>query len=136
MAYRWTIDDVNSLTGRVRMREVPPARAKQKKPAKYRNVKATDATGNVHDSGKEYRNWCDLQLREKAGEISNLRRHVRFDFCHNGVFIGFYTADATYEENGRLVVEDTKSEATRKIRDYPLRRNLMKACHNIEIKEV
>ena len=37
-----------------------------------------------------------------------------------------YTCDFQYFQNGVLVIEDAKSEATRKEKDYVLRRKLMK----------
>jgi hypothetical protein len=106
------------------------------KPSRYRNTKVIDADGLTHDSKLEYRRWCELQLRERAGEISNLRRQVVFDLCVNGVLVCRYVADAVYDEGGQQVVEDTKSEPTRKKRDYVLKRKLMRAVHGIEIREV
>lgn len=47
----------------------------------------------------------------------------------------FYTADFVYLENGEVVVEDVKSEYTRKEKDYILRRKLMLGRHGIIIKE-
>lgn len=46
-----------------------------------------------------------------------------------------YTADFVYNEAGELVVEDVKSEATRKEPDYVLRRKLMLHVHGIKILE-
>lgn len=47
-----------------------------------------------------------------------------------------YTADFVYDDaDGKLVVEDTKSEYTRKEKDYVLRRKLMLHVHNIKILE-
>jgi len=47
-----------------------------------------------------------------------------------------YTADFTYVlPDGSLVVEDVKSEYTRKEKDYVLRRKLMLYRHGIKIKE-
>ncbi len=116
---------------------------KSTKPArpKYGNRKVVDATGNVHDSGKEYRRWCDLELRQRAGEISDLHRQTVFDLVVNGVLVCRYVADATYRENGALVVEDTKpsDQKYRKplaYRHFKLKANLMLACHGIEVKEV
>lgn len=108
------------------------------KPSKYRNVKVTDADGITHDSRKEYRRWLDLQLRERAGEISRLHRQPVFDLIVNGVLVCRYIADASYVEaaTGALVVEDSKSEPTRKNRAYRIKRKLVKACLGIDIREV
>lgn len=51
---------------------------------------------------------------------------------HNAV----YTADFVYnDESGKLVVEDVKSDITRKEKDYVLRRKLMLHVHGIRIHE-
>lgn len=46
-----------------------------------------------------------------------------------------YTADFVFVENGVTVVEDCKSEYTRKEKDYVLRRKLMLHVHGIRIVE-
>lgn len=48
-----------------------------------------------------------------------------------------YTADFVYEDavTGQTIVEDVKSEYTRKEKDYILRRKLMLHVHGIRIKE-
>lgn len=46
-----------------------------------------------------------------------------------------YTADFTYNRYGKYVVEDVKSEFTRKEKDYVLRKKLMLHVHDIEIYE-
>ena len=46
-----------------------------------------------------------------------------------------YTADFVYRKDGHLIVEDCKSEITRKEADYVLRRKLMLHVHNIRILE-
>lgn len=106
------------------------------KPPKYGNRKVIEADGLTHDSRKEFRRWQELQLRERAGEISHLRRQPVFDLIVNGELVCRYVADAAYDEGGALVVEDTKSEATRKNRTYVLKKKLMRACHGIQIREV
>jgi len=46
-----------------------------------------------------------------------------------------YTADFVYVQDGATIVEDTKSEYTRKEKDYVLRRKLMLHVHGIKIVE-
>ena len=47
---------------------------------KYGARKITDPiTGFVFDSKKEHRRWCELQLLERAGKISRLRRQVAYE---------------------------------------------------------
>jgi len=103
---------------------------------KYGNRKVTDANGDEHDSGKEYRNWCELQLREKAGEISQLRKQVPFACVVNGILICQYIADAVYVEGAATIVEDAKSPKTRMLPAYRLKVKLMQALHGIQIREV
>lgn len=131
---RWTETDLLAFRNRtpVRTLSAPPSA----KPSKYRNTKVIDSDGLSHDSKREYRRWCELQLRECAGEISQLRRQVVFDLIVNSVLVCRYVADAVYVENSVQVVEDTKSEPTRKKRDYRIKRKLMRAIHGIEIREV
>lgn len=105
----------------------------------------------VFDSKGEAIRDSELVLMEKDGLISDLKRQVRFDFVVNGVHVAHFTADWTYRlkayvsPKGKalhsggveqaLVVEDYKSAATRKIRDYPIRKKLLKACFGIDLLE-
>lgn len=118
-------------------------RLKQKKPApakiavqpKYRNRKTT-IDGVTFDSAKEARRWQDLQLWEKAGILTDLSRQVPFAIVINDMLICQYVADAVYKRDGVRVVEDTKSEITRRLPVYKLKKKLLKAVLNIEIQEV
>lgn len=47
-----------------------------------------------------------------------------------------YTADFVYNENGKTIVEDVKSEITRKERDYIIVRKLMRYLLRINIREI
>ena len=98
-----------------------------------RKVKMGDLT---FDSAKEAKRWGELQFMVKAGEIKNLERQVRFPIIVNGVKVCTYVADYVYDEMAGRVVEDVKSEFTRKDPVYQLKNKLMKACHGIDIREV
>jgi hypothetical protein len=101
---------------------------------KYKNRK-TVVDGITFDSQKEAHRWGVLKLMEKAGEIEELDRQVRFALRVNRQEICCYIADFTYRRkiNGRgLIVEDVKGHRTR---DYILKRKLMKAIHGIEVLE-
>jgi hypothetical protein len=93
----------------------------------------TDAAGLVFDSKKEMLDWQGLELRQAAGEISELRYHVVYPLVVEGVTICTYEADAVYVEGGVTVVSDSKGFLTRV---YRLKKRLMKAIYAIEIKEV
>lgn len=104
---------------------------------KYGNKK-TDG----FDSKAEARRISELRLMELAGEITDLKTQVRYGLIP-AQYIGgkcveravTYVADAEYKKGGRLVVEDIKSEMTRKLPAYILKRKLMLWVHGIQILE-
>lgn len=132
---RLTQEQVNAHLLRVHgaTRAAPVVKAKR---PKYGNRKVVDAVGNTHGSSHEYRNWCDLQLREKAGEISNLRRQVPYALVVNGILVCQYIADAVYVEGAATIVEDTKSAPTRKKPEYRIKVKLMAALHQLQVREI
>lgn len=109
--------------------------------------------GEVFDSRKEARRWSDLIILEKAGEIKNLRRQVKYILipaqretvwkkgCPKpGKVIErevAYIADFVYEENGQTVVEDVKGYRGGKAYDvFTVKRKMMLYFHGIRIREV
>lgn len=118
--------------------------------AKYHNRKIT-RDGVTFDSRKEFRRYEELQLLQQAGEITNLRRQVKFVLIptqrepskigtRGGVKKGrllerecVYIADFVYGKNGKMVVEDTKGVKTK---DYIIKRKLMLRVYGIRIREV
>ena len=111
--------------------------------SKYGNEKVV-LDGITFDSKKESRRYAELKLLEKAGEISNLMMQVPFELqpkFRNEVTgkiehaIKYY-ADFTYlTKDGETVIEDVKSEATRKNDVYQIKRKMM-AYHGWYITEV
>ena len=96
------------------------------------------------DSHKEARRYQELRLMERAGLIRNLRMQFPFVLIpeqkdENGKLLEravTYKADFMYlTRDGKIVVEDVKSEATR-TREYIIKRKLMLKVHGIRIKEV
>ena len=108
------------------------------------------------DSVKEYKHWRELLLLERAGEITDLKRQVPFELipaqyeyferygktgkrlkdgkrCIEKSVV--YNADFVYTKDGKTIVEDTKSPAT-KTKDYILKRKMMLWFHGIRIKEI
>lgn len=114
---------------------------------KYGNRKAVRvmADGRVlsFDSQKEARRYDELIVMLQAGAICDLK--LQHEFTLQEPFTtpdGFrvrairYRADFTYKTaDGRFVVEDVKSRAT-KTKEYELKRKLMRERHGILIKEV
>ena len=106
--------------------------------SKYNNIKTTTLDGIKHDSKKEAKRWMELCLLQRAGEISDLKRQVPFELIpkQEGERAVKYIADFVYTENGKQVVEDVKSPATRKNPEYVIKRKLMRYIHGIKIKEI
>lgn len=125
------------------------------KRSKYNNKKIL-VNGVKFDSMKEYKRYLQLQMLERAGEITDLQRQERFVLIpiqkepdtigpKGGIRKGktieqqaVYTADFSYIDNstGEKVVEDIKGGSTTKTEAYVLRRKLMLYVHGIRIKEV
>ena len=118
---------------------------------KYHN-KRVEYEGIVFDSLKEKRRYCQLQLLEKQGMISNLRLQVPFELIpaiYEDEIVQLktktkvkkkliqratiYVADFVYETMGKTIVEDTKGFRTK---EYELKKKMMRAFLGIEIKEI
>lgn len=123
---------------------------------KYSNVKTVTSDGIIHDSLKEARRWTELKLLERAGEIKDLQRQVKYQlippqyegytrYSKNGKKLKdgvklierevAYIADFVYTDTktGETVVEDTKGLRTK---EYIIKRKLMLYMKAIKIKEV
>ena len=128
---------------------------KYSKKSKYGSRKVTK-DGIVFDSVRECNRWTELKLLERAGQIQNLERQVKYvlipaqrEFCNEIYTKGrkkgcfkpgkllekecSYIADFVYIQNGKLVVEDTKGFRTEA---YKIKRKLMLHVHGIRIKEI
>ena len=108
--------------------------------SKYGNRKIT-RDGLTFDSVKEYRRYCELRLLERAGEVAELRRQVKFELLPSQRVDGkvverpvTYIADFVYtDKDGRQVVEDTKGVRTK---EYIIKRKLLLHKYGIRIREV
>jgi hypothetical protein len=100
--------------------------------SKYHNTK-TEIDGITFDSKAEARRYVELVMLERAGEITKLRRQVRYPLMVNDLLVAIYIADFVYFEGGRETVEDCKGFLTS---TYRLKKKLMKAVWGIEIREV
>jgi hypothetical protein len=122
------------------------------KSSKYKNVKhvlydkdRNEATKQVFDSKKEMTYYGTLQILERSGKITNLKRQVKFELipAQYGIVNGKrtciekscnYYADFVYmDQLGFQVVTDVKGIRTS---DYIIKRKLMMFIHGIQIKEV
>ena len=112
----------------------------RKKSPKYRNKKC-EWHGIVFDSIKERDRFIILEASQNAGEISELKRQVRYqlipDQYENGKLVERgvdYIADFTYRTaEGTFVVEDTKGFITK---EYIIKRKLMRWLFGIAIQQI
>lgn len=109
-----------------------------KRESKY-HAKKVIVDGITFDSQKEATRWSELKLMEKAGLIQNLQRQVKYELIppykdgKKTILRGCsYIADFQYEENGRLVVEDSKGMQTP---EYKIKKKLMAWLNRIVIRE-
>ena len=127
---------------------------------KFGARKITAPNGEIFDSAKEYRRFCELQLLERAGKISGLKRQVTFELIPTqredsteiykagpqkglpkpGAVIEKpvkYVADFVYcDEQGNTVVEDTKGCKQGAAYDlFVIKRKLFLQRYGIRIKE-
>lgn len=98
--------------------------------------------GETFDSKREARRYQELKLLERAKEIVELQRQVKYLLIPSQRIDGkvverecAYIADFVYHDahTGELVVEDTKGVRTK---DYIIKRKLMLSIYNIRIKEI
>ena len=114
----------------------------QIKQNKYHNKKI-EYDGHKFDSKKEMLHYVALKELEKAGIISDLQLQVPFllidTIKHNDKTYPKtkYIADFTYKKDGKLYVEDVKSEITRKDKTYRLKiKILLDRYKDIEFREI
>ena len=109
-------------------------------PNKYGN-RRTKIDGIDFDSEKEAGRYAELKMLEKAGVISDLKLQVPFElqpgFYYKGEKIQSirYVADFVYMQDGKQVIEDVKSDGTRKNKVYQLKKKMM-LYHGWEIEEI
>lgn len=126
--------------------------------SKY-GAKKIEIDGEIFDSKREAKRWQELKIRQDLGQISDLRRQVKFvvipaqrepdriDYSKSsrGRFVSgklierecAYIADFVYQQDGKTVVEDAKG-----YRDgtaysvFVIKRKLMLREFGIRVKEV
>ena len=111
---------------------------------------------DIFDSQKELDRWYMLQTMEQRGEISELQRQVLYTLVPSQYTKVLktvrkkevlkdkrveapitYKADFQYRlPSGKLIVEDVKSEVTRKLPEYVMKRKLMLWVHGIRLTEI
>lgn len=93
--------------------------------------------GITFDSKLEADRYQQLKLLERAGQIKSLEYHKKFIIIPKSRYGDnvLYEADFFYFENGKPIVEDTKSKATI-TSTYKLKKRLLAETHGITIKEI
>ena len=118
---------------------------------KYKN-KRVEFDGLIFDSLKEKRRYCELQILQKQGIISDLRLQVPYELLpaiYEDRTIQLktktktqrklvqrattYVADFVYVADGKTIVEDTKGFRTK---EYELKKKMMRSLLGIEIHEI
>lgn len=115
---------------------------------KHRAVKR-EYNGMTFDSGRELARWQELELMQKAGAITCLRRQVAFVLAESVTLPDEngnqrkkpdmrYIADFVYcdAKIGRDIVEDSKSPHLRKNPLFRAKLHLMKLRYGIEVRLV
>ncbi len=116
------------------------------KKSKYRNVK-TIVDGERFDSKREAQYWAELKLREKAGEIVNLKRQYPLCLCapdwtnDNGpsdksVVIAHYIADFAYEVPGDIYRHFVDVKGGKETAMFALKRKWIYLQSGIEIEVI
>lgn len=142
------------MSTRFRLEDLPPAMREQvrqelghvpretptSKRPKYGN-QVIDAEDDTFGSKWELKRFRELQEQERAGLIDDLRHHVTFPLhvmtpTGDRVRIGAYEADEVYRRGEDLVIEDTKSEATRKHPLYRWKASHFEAEYGLKILDV
>lgn len=96
------------------------------------------ADNMVFDSIIEKDRYLELKLLLRAGEISELKIHPRYEVDMMGKHLCFYSADFSYWDvrNDVGVVEDVKSKATQKDPYYRLRKKAAELYYSMKVTEV
>ena len=109
------------------------------------NAQKVEFDGMTFDSKKEHRRYIELKEMQQRGEIFGLEHHTKFELAPKTKLEGEkrakpalrYFADFTYYIiSGEYIVEDVKSEVTRKKDSYRNKKHLMKTVLNIDVREV
>lgn len=101
------------------------------------NAVTTVIDGIKFASGAEAQRYCELKLLEKAGEISGLEVHPRFQIVVNNHNVCTYIADFDYlDTDGKMVVEDVKGMKKGSAYSmFRIKKKLMSACYGIDVIE-
>jgi hypothetical protein len=121
--------------------------------SKFGAIPTQTADGRQFASIWESEFYKELWVQQQAGEIDEIRTHVRYEIIVNGIFIGAvildfefhytlksphyakYTDAANCTDTGGWRYVDTKSSATLTLL-FRWKQQLMLACHGINVEAV
>lgn len=103
---------------------------------KFHAQRTTARDGTVLDSSHEAKLYQDLLFRERAGEITELRRQVPIKLFAYEKYITTIKVDFVFRDvkTGQLVYLEAKSPVTR-TRQYVLTRKIFAAQFGVEVEE-
>jgi hypothetical protein len=106
------------------------------KESRYKAVPTETNDGQHFKSHIEASYYKRCWVLKQSGEVTLIEREVRYELIVNGVFICAYLMDfrITYAD-GHIEYIDCKSDPTI-TPIYRLKKQLMLACHGIELKEI
>lgn len=106
-----------------------------RKSGRYRVAEKPARTldGILFDSAAEMRRYAALKLLERIGEIENLELQPAYPVEINGEKFCTYTADFRYRRQGRVVVEDVKSDGTKADVASRLRRKAAELYYQMQV---
>lgn len=126
---RWTQEQLESYKNKT-------IKVSISKPNKYRNRKVV-YNDIVFDSQHEAEVYSELLLRQYAKEIYALDRQISFDLKVNDQLVCRYISDFTYYTHDDVfTIVDAKSEFTKKLPEYRIKKKLLKACLGLDIIEL
>lgn len=108
-----------------------------KKRSKY-GAKKTTIGDLKFDSKKESTRYCELDILQKAGKISELELQKTYKLTVNDQLICKYVADFEYLDHatGQYITEDAKGGSATITPAFRIKAKLMKAIYGIEVRLV
>lgn len=96
----------------------------------------TEYNGLSYDSKKEASRAAELDLLVRSGVVERWERQVPFQVEINNIKIFKYLADfVVYYKDGTRVVEDVKSDVTKRLPVYRIKKKAVEAYYGIKIHE-
>ncbi len=138
MSARFTIQDIKKTACAGRNQHLSNlSNSTPLKKNKFLNTR-NEYDGKKFQSQKERDRYITLKMLQTARIIKDLECQVEFILAVEGKKVCSYYADFVYTDviSGKVIIEDVKSVATRKLSTYRIKKKLMQACYGITVREV